>query len=237
MGRTDIHSHLLPNIDDGARSLEIALDLYRMAVADGTTHLVATPHCNYEYAFDPARNAQALAAMREQIPELSITLGCELHLSDANVAAAIADPSHFTCGESNYLLVEFDDFVLADQVAVPINRLHRAGFRTIVAHPERNLMFLREIQHVERFRDLGCRMQITADSLSGNWGRPAKMFAEKMLKNGLVDVIASDAHSQHRRPPHLAQAEKMAASIVGAQKARMLVEDNPAAIVANQPLS
>jgi len=208
----DIHCHLLPGIDDGSKSWEMTMEMYRMAAADGTTHIVATPHANYEYIYDR-----------------------DFHLSYENVAAALEHPERYTIGSTNYLLVELSDFS-AFNVADTLYRLRSNGLTPIVTHPERNPVVLSNAMLIDEFLQVGALMQITANSLTGSWGKSSQKFAETMLKKGQVHFIASDAHGLRSRPPILSAAREAAAKIIGAAAALDLVESNPAAVVSGAPL-
>ena len=125
----DIHCHPLPGIDDGARSLEMAVAMCQMAAKDGTTHLVATPHCNYRYQFDPevsqARLKELQAAVGES-PEL--LLGCDFHLSYDNLRRLAKDGSDFSINRTRYLLVEFADHFIPEQMDSVLYEIEVAVF-------------------------------------------------------------------------------------------------------------
>src|SRR5271167_3314893 len=113
----DIHHHLLPGLDDGATDMDTSVAMARLAVDDGITHVVCTPHANDLYAFDPAANAERLASLRtrlaaEEIP-LTLGLGCDLHLSYENIQTARTDPARFSINGRSYLLVELPDYGLS----------------------------------------------------------------------------------------------------------------------------
>jgi protein-tyrosine phosphatase len=232
---TDIHCHILPGVDDGAKDWNATLEMCRIAYADGIRHIVATPHANYRYTYDRVRYSDLLAELQERVPEIQFSLGCDFHLSHDNIQDAIKYPDRYVIGETLYLLVEFSDFQTPHQMAESLFTLHCAGFRTIVTHPERNPIIDQYPDLPAQFFDLGASLQITAGSLTGHWGRKAKKTSETLLKKDLVAFIASDAHEAHRRTPVLAVACKVAARLAGDPQARILVQDNPAAILVKQP--
>ena len=191
----DIHCHPLPAIDDGAKTLEVAVAMCQMAAADGTTHLVATPHCNYRYKFDPEVNRAKLRELQEAVGEKpELLLGCDFHLSYDNIQDALAHPRRYTVGSTPYLLVEFSDFGVSPGVLESVHRLIAAGMRPIVTHPERNATLSRNHDVVLRLVELGCFVQVTASAFTGYWGEGIQTSAEQLLRRRLVHALASDAH-------------------------------------------
>jgi protein-tyrosine phosphatase len=232
----DIHCHILPGVDDGSLSWDMTLEMCRLAEADGIRHIVATPHANYKYNYDRVRHTESIQELRERVPAMQFSLGCDFHLSHDNIDDAIAHPERYAISDTQYLLVEFSDFQTPDQMTDSLFRLHSGGFVTIVSHPERNPIIDQYPDLPQQFFDMGAAIQITAGSLCGDWGRKSRKTAETLLKKGLVSFIASDAHDPKRRTPLLSPACLAAAKIVGASAAQVLVQDNPCAIVSNQPL-
>ena len=107
----DIHSHILPMVDDGARSWEIAIEMVQMAQQDGVTHMVATPHANYEFIYDRQSHTALLAELQAKVGDgIHLLLGCDFHLSYENIEDAVAHPQRYTIGDTRYLLVELSDY-------------------------------------------------------------------------------------------------------------------------------
>ncbi len=235
----DIHCHLLPATDDGAKNWDVTLEMCRMAAADGTTHIVATPHANHEYRYDRGAHLALLNEVRARIADagihLALTLGCDFHFSFENIEDAIAHPDRYVIGDTRYMLIELSDFSIY-HVEHSIFKLRSAGLEPILTHPERNLELLKKPELVRNYVDAGALVQLTANSLTGFWGKPSQKMCESLLHQGLVHFLASDAHGLKGRPPLLSPARTAAARIIGDAAATRLVEDNPAAILANQPL-
>lgn len=229
----DIHCHLLPSVDDGAKSWDITLEMCRLAKLDGVTHIVATPHANYEYHYDRALHLTLLDELRSRAPGLSFSLGCDFHLSYENIVDAINHPDRYTIGDTRYLLVELSEYSTFN-VPQTLFQLRSAGLLPIITHPERNRMILDDADLLNRFADVGCLFQITANSLTGFWGRTKQKMCEEMLKRNMVHFIASDAHGVKGRPPILSAARDAAARIIGAEAAEKLVSENPEAVLNNQ---
>jgi protein-tyrosine phosphatase len=231
----DIHCHLLPGVDDGARSWEVTLEMCRLAQQDGTTHIVATPHANYEYRYDRAAHLALLEELRERVPGLRFSLGCDLHLSYENIEDAMRHPSRYAIGETRYVLVELSEYSTF-KIARMLYELQAAGLAPILTHPERNPLILDRPELLQEFAAVGCLFQITANSLTGFWGRRAQQFCAEMLRRKMVHFIASDAHGIQDRTPVLSAAREAAAKIVGAAEAERLVDSNPGAVVSGQDL-
>lgn len=232
----DIHCHLLPAVDDGSKSWETTIEMCRLAQEDGVTHIVATPHANYEYRYDRAAHLALLDELRRRVPGISFSLGCDFHLSYENIEDAMKHPGRYAIGETRYLLVELSEYS-AFNVSQTLYQLQTAGLVPIVTHPERNPLVLAKPDLLQEFSDVGCLFQITANALTGSWGRSSQKMSESMLRNKMVHFISSDAHGVKGRPPILSAAREAAAKIIGSAEAEKLVEDNPAAVVTNQLVS
>ena len=233
----DIHCHILPEVDDGPNSWEAAVEMCRMAAADGITHMVATPHANDRYAYDRAYSVELLGQLRElvgPIPELS--LGCDFHLSYENLERALDQPQNYTIGETNYLLVELSDYSIPAQLADCFRRLGDRGLTPILTHPERNPILQRTPQRVLEYAEMGCLIQVTASALTGFWGERPEIIARWLLDRSAVHILASDAHDLRRRVPNLSEARAVVAGIVGTEYTEALVEGNPGAVVRGLPV-
>jgi protein-tyrosine phosphatase len=233
----DIHCHPLPAVDDGAKTLQEAVEMCQMAARDGTTHLVATPHCNYRYNFDPAVNRAKLAELQSAIgAKPQLLLGCDFHLSYDNIRVLVENHSHFTVNETSYVLVEFGDFFVPDQIDRVFYDIECAGLTPILTHPERNPVFQHKPDLLYRWIARGCLCQVTAKSYTGGFGSTPKRFAEDALKKNWIHVFASDAHDLKYRPPILSACRKKVAQAQGEETAARLLEKNPEAIINGQPL-
>jgi protein-tyrosine phosphatase len=233
----DIHCHILPDVDDGPESWEVTADMCRIAAEDGITHIVATPHCNDEFLYDRDLYVEMLGELYDTANgKLGFSLGCDFHLSHDNVRDALAHPRRYTIGESQYLLVEFDDYSIPPSVQQDLFSLSSNGMAPIITHPERNPVLLRKPDMVLEMVEQGCLVQVTANALTGFWGKPSQRIAEWLLKQEAVHVVASDAHDSEHRKPVLSKAHKMIANLAGSTIADALVTHNPAAIVDGKAL-
>jgi protein-tyrosine phosphatase len=207
-----------------------------MAQADGIEHIVATPHANDEFRYDREMLSRMLEELSQRVSgKLQLSLGCDFHLSYDNLVDLLRNPSLYTISGTNYLLVELSDFSVPPSVSRSLQRLLAAGIVPIITHPERNLALRSNSHRVLEWVQDGCLVQITANSLTGRWGRHAQETAEWLITHGAAHVIATDAHGIGSRPPILSEALVAAEKIVGKSAAEALVRDNPRAVVRGQP--
>jgi protein-tyrosine phosphatase len=228
----DIHSHVLWGMDDGAPTIEVSLEMLRLAAAAGTTDIVATPHSNGEFEYKPDLIAERIQELNERTGGTPrIHRGCDLHLSFDNISTAVEDPSRFSINGLRYVLVECSDLHISGSMSKVLDRLLRVDLVPIITHPERNPILQKETSRVENWVDLGCLVQITAGSLLGTFGKRAEACADKLFSKGLVHVIASDAHDPVHRHPRLDEAFAAVASRYGSGTAKLLFIDNPRRII------
>lgn len=235
----DIHCHILPEIDDGACSWEVAEKMCALAQKDGITHIVATPHANTEFRYDRDAFSMLLEELRNRTTgKLGLSLGCDFHMSYENLELLFAAASRFLIGNTKYMLTELDDFSIPPNYQDMIFRIRSGlGITPILTHPERHPILQTRPQQVKQWIEAGCLVQVTANSLTGHWGRRAKAAAMWLLKHGAVHVIASDAHDTVHRPPLLSLARDAAAAVLGPAGALRLVEDNPRSVVEGRAIS
>ena len=234
----DIHCHILAEVDDGPKSWDVSEEMCRMAVADGTEHIVATPHASRRFHYDREHLKETLEQLRRRVgkkPRLS--LGCDFRLSAENVKDAIAFPDRYVIEGGRYLLAEPDHTEVPAHIDDSLRELLKIGITPVITHPERNTVLQRTPQRILKWVELGCVIQVTAAALTGGWGETAWHTAQWLLKREAVHVLASDAHDATRRPPGLSLARDVVAESQGEKVARALVEDNPRAIVSGKALA
>jgi protein-tyrosine phosphatase len=233
----DIHSHILPEVDDGPKSWETSEAMCRMAAQDGITHMVATPHANDRYFYDREYLLSLLHSLQQRIGDTpKLSLGCDFHLSYDNMQSVMLTPERFCIGATRYLLVEPSNFSVPPQIDDWFTQLHEKGITPIITHPERNPILQQTSQRMLQWIELGCAVQVTASAITGWWGAKARSVAEWLLKEKAVHFVATDAHDTERRPPVLSAARKIVAKEFGEEVAIALVEANPSAVVNNEPL-
>jgi protein-tyrosine phosphatase len=233
----DIHSHVLFGLDDGARTIEDSIAMVRMAAEQGTTDLVATPHADLEYRYDP----DLIADRRGQLEAacggcLRLYTGCDFHLTFDNIQDAIAHPRKYTINQRNYLLVEFSDLLIFKNTAEIFGQLADAGMIPIVTHPERNGLLRQRVEEIARWVEQGAYVQVTAQSLTGGFGRRAQDFSKLLLDRRLVHIIASDGHDCKHRPPVMRGAYTWLQEWYGEALAHALTTGNPGATLTGDPL-
>jgi protein-tyrosine phosphatase len=233
----DIHCHVLYGLDDGARTLEDSLAMIRVAAEHGTTDLVATPHASPDYFFDPERLEERLNELGAASPGTPrLYPGCDFHLTYDNIQEAIEDPAKYAIAHNKYLLVEFSDLLILRNTAEIFARLGDAGLIPIVTHPERNPLLRQRIEEIAQWVENGASVQITAQSLTGKFGRKAGDFCRTLLERGLVHFIASDAHDCEHRPPRLDEAHDWMTASYGPAAADLLCVTNPRAALEGAPV-
>jgi protein-tyrosine phosphatase len=236
----DIHHHLLPGLDDGSSDLETSLAMIRMAAEDGITHIVATPHANGNYRFDPERNEELLQTLRDGLTREGIAMtlgrGCDFHLSYDNIQSARTDPHRFTINNKDYLLIELPDFAIPPQIDDSFYELRLAGTHLILTHPERNPVLQKSPERLTEWIRQGMLVQVTTSSVLGHMGPVAEKMAHKLLSNRHVHFLATDAHNTTRRPPKMAAARDLVAKKYGAEYAQFLCTSNPLAVFQGAPL-
>jgi protein-tyrosine phosphatase len=233
----DIHCHILPGLDDGAESLEIAQAMGEMAIADGITHVIGTPHANQNYRFAPGLIRQRRDALQAIFAgRLVLATGCDFHLNFENLQDIRSDFARYTLNQKSYLLVEFADYSIPPSLDQSLHELQLAGLHPIVTHPERNPLIRAQPERLYKWLRQGCYVQITAQSLWGRFGKSAQEIAEQWLSEGAVHFLASDAHNVTSRPPRLKEAFDRLATTHGEPVARALLVDNPLAAFEGRPL-
>lgn len=233
----DIHCHILPEVDDGPKSWDIAIEMCRMAIADGIIHTVATPHANDRYTYDRGYLSGLLVELQEKVgPALRLSLGCDFHLSFENLERVLEQPHSYTIGETNYLLIELSNFSIPTQLSECFTRLGDRELTPILTHPERNPILQQSPQRILEWVEQGCLVQVTASALTGFWGERPEIIARWLLDRSAVHILASDAHDTKRRIPNLSAGRAIAEQIVGAEYANALVEGNPGAVVSGMPI-
>jgi protein-tyrosine phosphatase len=233
----DVHHHLLYGLDDGARDLETSLAMAEMAIKDGITHIVCTPHANDEYEFSPEENAARIAALREALGDrLTLGLGCDFHLSYDNLEDALKNPAKYSINGKQYLLVEFPDFGIPRNIRDSFHEMLVAGLIPILTHPERNLTLMQDLDRMAEWIRIGCLVQVTAGSLTGRFGKGPRRVARELLDRRWVHILATDAHNTSSRPPILSEAYRFIANEYRTADADRLCKDNPWAVFHGKPL-
>jgi protein-tyrosine phosphatase len=233
----DIHSHVLWGLDDGATSLEESLAMTRDAASAGTTDLVATPHMNSQFEYQPETASEKSLELGAQLgagPRLH--RGCEFHLTADNLDLLMARPSTYTINGGPYLLLEPPGLYLGKHIGRIFQQLLDAGITPIIAHPERNPALAQDLAKVQEWVQMGCLTQLTALSLTGVFGASAKSAGTRILERGLAHVVASDAHDPVRRHARLDETFRLVDSRYGEKCAEILFVEYPRGIIEGRQL-
>jgi protein-tyrosine phosphatase len=233
----DLHSHILPGVDDGSTSLEMSLDMARAAVASGVTVMACTPHIMQGVFPNTGPDIRAWTAeLQRELDDAGIALrlvtGADNHIIP-KMADALQEGRLLTLADTRYVLVELPHHVAPVRLDDFFFSLMMAGFVPVFTHPERVTWIDRHYEAVVKLAAAGVWIQITAASLMGRFGRRAQYWGERMLNDGIVHILASDAHNMTSRPPALAEGADAAARLVGAAETVHLIQTRPAGILDN----
>lgn len=237
----DIHHHLLPGIDDGSRDVATSVAMIQMAVEDGITHIVATPHANHAYSYDRARNQALLEQVHDALPRetaerITLGLGCDFHLNFENVEDAQKHRDRYSINGTEYLLVELPDFNIPSRLEEVFYSLRIAGLVPILTHPERNATLQRTPARLSAWISNGLLVQVTAGSVLGSFGGKARDLAWRLMQSGSAHFLATDAHDTVRRPPKMHEAYRQVEKRFGRSLADQLCIANPLAVFEGRPL-
>ena len=238
----DIHSHIIPNVDDGARSWQEALAMCRMAWKDGIQGMVATPHAlNGVYLTDGNVIAEQIVLLKEKLREENIGLeiyqGAEVYCSPDLPLILTQDPSLTFNSSGRYFLLEFPHSIIPPHSEELLFQLGLRNFIPIIVHPERNLHVQSNVGLLEKLVNAGAFCQVTAMSFTGGFGTRVRDTAFQLLKKGLVHAVASDAHNPTGRPPIMSKARQVVSECLDEGKARELFEGFPRKILKGEVLS
>ncbi len=234
----DLHSHILPEVDDGAKSYDEALNMARMAVADGIQVMACTPH------FMPGMYDNQAQDIRERIAhlndvllheniDLALVVGSDAHIRP-DFVSCLRGKQTLTLHDSRYVLFEPPHNLLPPRMEDILFDISVAGYVPILTHPERLKWIEGNYPIVQKLAQDGVWMQITAGSLTGRFGKRPQYWAQRMLAEGLVSILATDAHNTKSRPPILSEAYELAKTELGMDEATHLVVTRPECILANE---
>ena len=228
----DLHAHILPGLDDGPETMDAAVSMARAATAAGTRAMATTCHINHIFGLGPGDLATARARVAERLTqegiELELLQGGEIaperlpDLDDETLQA-------LALGGGPYVLLECPFTPVGAVMDMMVADLQGRGFRVLLAHPERSPTFQRDPAHLGALVERGALAQVTTGSFAGGFGQTAQRAAETMLQQGIVHVLASDAHDAAHRPP-------MLRAPLDDDQLAWMAETAPAAVVAGRPL-
>lgn len=207
------------------------------AAAGGTTDIVATPHANLEYTFDPATIDAKLEELRAaNTTGVRIHPGCDFHLDYDLIQDALQYPTRYSINHGPYLLIELSEKGSLQSIPQVLETLMRRGISPILTHPERYFVLRGQIEEIRSWVSMGCLVQVTGQSLLGLFGSTARKMAEQLMNERLVHFIASDAHETKARTANLAESRKWVEDHHSEEDAVRLFETNPSAVLTGAAL-
>jgi len=235
----DIHAHVLPGIDDGAKDMDEAIALLHLAAQDGVTRMVVTPHLhlgrfnnfnvNISQAVEELKCCAKLACI-----DIELAYAAEVRI-DSDIISLHANNELPLYGEhegEQFMLLELPHSHIPAGCDVLVKYLRGVNITPVIAHPERNRDLLRDPNKINPLLRLGCWFQLTASSIDGQFGAECQALALHYLERDIIQIVASDTHSVKRRPPILSQARALVAKQFGDARAQALFVDNPYNITA-----
>jgi protein-tyrosine phosphatase len=226
----DLHCHILPGLDDGPDTMEESMAMVESAIADGVTHVVATPHSNSKYFFDFAHVRRLRDELQAKAGErLKIATGCDFHLNPENLESLRNDARQYCINQGDFLLVEFNEFSIPPSMDQTLYAIQLAGVQPVITHPERNTILRSRPERLKKWIRQGCFAQVTGGALTGGFGAGSQQDALRWIAEGLIHFVASDAHNTRSRPLRLQPAYNLVVDQFGEEKARALFHDNPLA--------
>ena len=236
----DLHTHVLPGVDDGAANMEEALQMLRNAAASDVRCLGVTPHCNVPGCFDNYASeslAEAFVRLQRAAQQIPVQLipGAEVHVTE-QLPALLQQGRIPTLNSSRYLLTEFSFRVSRESSLAMLRNILAQGYVPVVAHPERLGAVCEDPRIVEDWLRLGCHIQLTGGSILGKFGIQSAHCAQFLLQNVLVACVASDAHGCRMRTNYLADVYSHLELHYSGQYAHALMWENPLRICKNETI-
>jgi len=236
----DIHHHLLWDQDDGATSLDLSLEMARMAADDGITHIACTPHANGHYAYIPDVISSKITELQHLLDQEGVKIklgrGCDFHMSYDNIEQARTNPSRFSLNGGAYILVEIPDYAIPRGLGETFYQMQLDGLTPILTHPERNATLQKDSTLIAEWLRGGVLVQVTAGSVTGRMGKTAERMAHELLSKRWVHFLATDAHNISSRPPKMREAHDLVAEKYGPDYAHLLCVSNPLAAFMNKSM-
>ena len=232
----DIHSHILPGLDDGPKNLDDALLMCEIARRDGIKTIVATPHnLDGSYENERALIARETAflnkALRQRKIDINILPGSDTRL-DPRLLKMLEEGRVMTINDAGkFLLLELSSFFVSEHVKHQLFQLRLRGVTPVISHPERNETLMEDLDALGEFIKMGALTQITAGSITGDFGRSVQKNSLRLLGSDMVHVLATDAHNASSRPPVLSRALRAISKEMGDEEARRMVLDTPQSII------
>lgn len=237
----DIHSHILPGVDDGAKNIEESMKMLRMAANDGIADIILTPHNKSKrhsaHFFRTAEYAEILRIrLAQENINIKLYVGNEAYYR-SGLVWEIEEGRAYTLAGSRYILIEFNPLDNYDYIRNSINEVLMGGYYPVLAHVERYRNVCSKKNAVTELIEMGCLIQVNAGSIMGKFGFGTKQFSRKLLKQRQVHFVATDAHDTKRRTPYLSDCAEYISSEYSESYSRKLFHDNPGCILQDKEIT
>lgn len=235
----DVHCHILPGVDDGAKTEDSTKRMLKFAAREGMNSIIATPHFKYGEDFvspeDIYAKYQMVRAWWKQIsPKKELYLGSELFYSES-IIEALKKGYALTINGTKYVLIEFPIYAEYGYIERAVKKLLYAGYIPILAHMER-YKSLRKREQVQQLVDMGAYMQVNTSAIMGKHGILTKWYLLKLIKSGLIHFIGTDAHGSRERRPEIRECVEYLRKKIGNKETRRIVEKNPQKMLRGEKL-
>ena len=234
----DIHSHILPQLDDGAEDFEMSMKMLHIAEQSGICQIIMTPHNKpMHHNASPKTIQSVIQKLEKEISgskmQIRLYAGNEIYYR-SDILELLEEGRACTMAGSSYVLVEFNPMDDFEYIRRGLYKVLSGGYRPIIAHIERYRNVCAKEERVEELIEMGCYVQVNARSIVGQYGLGTKGFAKRLLKEGMVHFVATDAHDPDRRKPDLAECVRYISRKYGEAFARRLVYENPVHVIKNE---
>lgn len=226
----DAHCHVLPEVDDGAQSMNETRQMLQMAYDEGIRYIIATPHHHPRRGkASPRQLRRQLKLVREEAEKISeklrVYLGTEVYFGQ-DVPDKLKEEKILTMNRTRYVLVEFSPIDSFDYICQGIQQIQMKGFEVILAHIERYRSMREDIGRAEHLADMGVRIQVNAGSITGQSGWKIKRYIKQLMDRDLVFCVGTDAHDPKSRPPQMKKAAEYVKKKYGEEYVRRMFFSN-----------
>ena len=230
-GLTDIHTHILPGVDDGAKTLSESLAMLQMEYEDGVRRVILTPHYRKglfetDMSVIEKRFRQLCEAAASKLGDMKLYLGCEYH-ADMDMTETLKTRKQACMAGGRYVLTEFSETSDKFYIRERISRLQSCGYRPIIAHAERCGYLRKDISYIEELVEMGAGVQVNAGSITGEEGIGIAMFCRKLMKRDLIHFIGTDSHGTKKRKPNMGACAAYLEKKMGTEYAERILCRNP----------
>lgn len=231
----DVHCHILPQVDDGADTIQDSLEMLKKEYEDGIRTVILTPHFRkhmFETGEEKIQQQYELLCReaKKALPDLKLYLGCELH-ANMDMVDLLKQRKQFRMAGSSYVLVEFRESAEKSYIRERLYQLRSNGYDPIIAHAERYTCVAEDMDFVEELVEMGVKIQVNADSIIGKGAWRDKRFCKSLMKHDLLHFVGSDAHDMRERPSRMGECAAYVEKKMGSDYARRIFTKNPSEIL------